>query len=212
MILLGINFLSAVTITTLYLDFLQVVLRSFSKRGENRLRRRKRRRISGNDGVSTHIETVTVGVIQRQSASQFVSTCSRTPVYIVWLVSVWCMPLMEMSLSFSPLSSPSLLSSHTHTFFLHLPRLLCPVRNAERTFVSVILFVFPFQPLSPLLASDGREDMSHPGRGIERIRELNIAPSSCAILPSPWISLFLFLSRFPVSSVTPRFSSALARY
>ena len=88
MILLGINFLSAVTITTLYLDFLQVVLRSFSKRGENRLRRRKRRRISGNDGVSTHIETVTVGVIQRQSASQFVSTCSRTPVYIVWLVSV----------------------------------------------------------------------------------------------------------------------------
>lgn len=74
---------------------------------------------SDDDGVSTHIETVTVGVIQRQSASQFVSTYSRTPVYIVRLVSVWCMPLMEMrpplslscSLSFIlPPSPPTSLS------------------------------------------------------------------------------------------------------
>lgn len=38
-------------------------------------------------------------------------------------------------------------------------------------------------PFLPHRFPTGKEDMSHPGRGIEGIRELNIAPSSCAILP-----------------------------
>lgn len=107
---------------------------------------------SGGGGVSTPHRD---GVIQQQSASQFVSTCSST---LVYSPVGFCMMHAAngneaspfLSLSFSRFSSISFFPIFHSLSFSH-----------SDTSVFVILFVFPFHPRP----TNGRR---HPGRGTER--------------------------------------------